>query len=58
MPESGLLQRCVVCAWRRDCSKRFCVPDGGAKCPDFTRDVTIRNQTDELPEKDNALVEG
>jgi len=40
-------QSCVVCAWRENCSKRFCIPDGGARCPDFTRDVSIKEIPDE-----------
>lgn len=35
-------QNCAVCAWRENCNKRFCVSDGGAHCPDFCRDVSIR----------------
>lgn len=37
-------QSCSICAWRVTCGKRFCVTDGGARCPDFSRDVTIRSQ--------------
>ncbi len=40
-------QHCVLCAWRETCAKRFCVADGGAKCPDFSRDVTIKDLDDE-----------
>ena len=36
-------QHCVICAWRETCAKRFCVADGGAKCPDFSRDATIKD---------------
>jgi len=36
-------QSCAVCAWRETCSKRFCVSDGGARCPDFSRDVSIKD---------------
>lgn len=36
-------QSCAVCAWRENCSKRFCIPDGGARCPDFSRDVSIKD---------------
>ncbi len=36
-------QHCTVCAWRENCSKRFCIPDNGARCPDFTRDVSIKD---------------
>ena len=40
-------QFCVICAWRETCAKKFCVPDGGAHCPDFTRDVSIKVDEDE-----------
>jgi hypothetical protein len=36
-------QSCAVCAWRENCSKRFSIPDNGSRCPDFSRDVTIRD---------------
>jgi hypothetical protein len=39
-------QSCAVCAWRENCAKRFCVSDGGARCPDFSRDVTIKDLDD------------
>ena len=45
-------QSCAVCAWRENCSKRFCIPDGGARCPDFTRDISIKDI-----EEDNILPE-
>jgi len=38
-------QHCVICAWRENCAKRFSVSDGGARCPDFSRDVSIKIQT-------------
>lgn len=40
-------QSCVVCAWRATCAKRFSVSDGGARCPDFSRDITIKDQDEE-----------
>jgi hypothetical protein len=42
---SGKIDRqfCVVCAWRENCAKKFCVPDGGAHCPDFTRDISLKD---------------
>jgi hypothetical protein len=36
-------QNCVVCAWRENCNKKFCIPDGGARCPDYCRDVSIKD---------------
>ncbi len=34
---------CVVCAWRQNCNKKFSM-DGATttRCPDFTRDVTLK----------------
>jgi hypothetical protein len=40
-------QSCVVCAWRATCAKRFSVSDGGARCPDFSRDITIKDLDEE-----------
>lgn len=44
-------QHCTVCAWRETCNKKFCVTDGGARCPDFSRDVSIKDieETEEVP---------
>jgi len=39
-------QNCVICAWRATCAKRFSVSDSGARCPDFSRDITIKDQDD------------
>jgi hypothetical protein len=43
MSNSGKVQRCAVCAWRGTCAKKFSVADGGARCPDFSRDVSIKD---------------
>jgi hypothetical protein len=37
---------CSICAWRGTCAKRFSVPkdaSGRVHCPDFTRDLTIKD---------------
>jgi len=35
---------CVVCAWRKDCQKKFLRgKDEGRACPDFTRDLTTKD---------------
>ncbi|MDY0300043.1 MAG: hypothetical protein RBQ99_00475 [Trichlorobacter sp.] len=41
------IQHCAICAWRETCAKRFCVTDSGRRCPDFSRDVTIKISSDE-----------
>lgn len=43
-------QACAVCAWRENCAKKFCVTDGGARCPDFSRDVSLKIPDDESDE--------
>lgn len=45
------IQRCVVCAWRGNCAKRFSVSDSGARCPDFSRDVTIKDLPEDSEEQ-------
>lgn len=33
---------CSVCAWRKDCKKKYSYSQGSCiKCSDFTRDVSI-----------------
>lgn len=43
---------CVVCAWRPTCNKKFSM-DGTTttRCPDFTRDVTLKEPA---PEKEQS----
>jgi hypothetical protein len=43
MSTNGIRQSCSVCAWRENCNKKFCVSDGGAHCPDYSRDISIRD---------------
>jgi hypothetical protein len=39
---------CMICAWRKTCLKRFSiVQDEAFHCPDFTRDVTIKDMESE-----------
>jgi len=50
-------QNCVVCAWRENCNKRFSVCDGGARCPDFSRDVSIKDTEDDIINSANSIPE-
>ncbi len=39
---SGQATLCAVCAWRKDCLKKFSFEQGGPiKCADFTRDAGL-----------------
>lgn len=49
---------CSICAWRGDCQKRFSVStdsSGNVRCPDFTRDVSIKD--DEIEDKEKVWKE-
>ena len=45
---SGDKTICVICAWRQTCNKKFLM-DGASttRCPDFTKDVTLRSDDSE-----------
>ncbi|NTU41687.1 MAG: hypothetical protein HGA78_01265 [Nitrospirales bacterium] len=34
---------CILCAWRATCQKQFSMRPG-QRCPDFSRDLTIREE--------------
>jgi len=34
---------CPICAWRGDCKKKF-NKGAGIHCPDFSRDLTVKNK--------------
>ncbi|HDP26510.1 MAG TPA: hypothetical protein ENN34_13890 [Deltaproteobacteria bacterium] len=38
---------CPICAWRRDCKKKFMHGDS-VFCPDYTKDLLIRNREPEV----------
>ncbi|MDD2338083.1 MAG: hypothetical protein PHD01_16100 [Geobacteraceae bacterium] len=50
------IQNCVICAWRGECQKKFCIPDGGQRCPDYTRDISVKTPEDDQPEKKKGKV--
>lgn len=37
---------CVVCAWRATCQKQFGLK-AGQRCPEFARDLTIKEEKEE-----------
>lgn len=42
-------QNCLICAWRENCNKRFSISDNGSRCPDFSRDVSIKDADADSP---------
>jgi len=48
----GEVKLCLVCAWREFCQKKFQISrQSGKTCPDFTRDLSIKEDNN-LEEKD------
>jgi hypothetical protein len=41
---------CVLCAWRENCNKKFSISGRDVRCPDFVRDLTIKES--EMTEDD------
>ncbi len=46
---------CVVCAWRKFCQKKFLVSsDTSFSCPDFTRDLNIKDEEDDIRQEETG----
>jgi len=37
---------CAVCAWRETCQKKFSISGKDVRCPDFAKDVTIKDSAE------------
>jgi len=35
---------CVLCAWRENCSKKFSISGRDVRCPDFAKDLSIKEE--------------
>ena len=46
--------RCVVCAWRGECTKKFKNTKDVAHCPDYLRDVRLPPEEEEVAEESTA----
>lgn len=45
---------CVVCAWRATCQKKFSVSGKNMRCPDFVKDVTVKDKTEKEEKKEEG----
>ena len=46
---------CIICAWRENCKKQFLKgKDVSLKCPDFTRDLSIKHLEKDDDEKKDS----
>lgn len=44
---------CVLCAWRESCQKKFSLSGKDMRCPDFVKDLSIKEQQTEGGERPN-----
>lgn len=35
---------CILCAWRENCQKKFSLSGKDMRCPDFVRDLNIKEE--------------
>lgn len=45
---------CAICAWRENCKKKFLLSGKDLRCPDYTRDISIRDKPEEAPEPESG----
>jgi hypothetical protein len=38
---------CAICAWRATCQKKFSISGKDTNCPDFSKDLSIKNEGEE-----------
>lgn len=43
---------CGICAWRGTCQKKFSLSHDALHCPDFSKDVTIKDRPEKVEEKE------
>lgn len=41
---SSTKEACVLCAWRENCQKKFSLSGKDIRCPDFVRDLNIKEK--------------
>ena len=41
------MENCAICAWRENCQKKFSVSGKNVRCPDFARDLSIKEDKKE-----------
>ncbi len=44
MSDKETVEICAVCAWRATCQKKFSISGKDIRCPDFVRDVSIKEE--------------
>lgn len=48
---------CALCAWRASCQKKFSLSGKDIRCPDFVRDVSIKEKREKgMKDKEEAKI--
>ncbi len=47
---------CAACAWRETCQKKFKVSGKDMRCPDFAKDVRIKEKSEAKAEEEKKRV--
>ncbi len=42
---------CAVCAWRATCRKKFSISGRDVRCPDFVKDISIKEEKEKKEEE-------
>lgn len=48
---SASVEICAICAWRAGCQKKFSMSGRDMRCPDFVRDIAVREEKEDRQEK-------
>lgn len=49
---NATVEICVICAWRAACKKKFSISGKNIHCPDFVKDISIKEKSGEEKEKE------
>jgi hypothetical protein len=47
------IESCAICAWRETCQKKFSISGRAVHCPEFVRDIRIKNSEEEEKKGEN-----
>jgi|YelNatPaOPRAMG01_1025707.scaffolds.fasta_scaffold112908_2 hypothetical protein len=48
---------CLVCAWRADCQKKYSISKNARYCPEFSRDLSIKEDPETEVQKEKKCNE-
>lgn len=45
---------CSICAWRANCQKKFSISGKDMRCPDFVKDLNIKNEDKDVKKESKS----